>query len=171
VRSIVTQLSLPIVLDAGGLTAFYGRLPHLQEAARTNPNIIITPHTGEYAKLTGTDATKERAELTAQAVQFAKDDRLTLVLKGSHTIVCHPDRLFYENQTGNPGLATAGTGDVLTGMISGLLAQNVELGLAVETAVYLHGLAGDLAAAAKTQPGVIASDVIDFLPEALKKSQ
>jgi len=170
VRSLVAQLTLPIVLDAGGLASFYGHLAELREAAQGDREVIITPHEGEFAKLTGI-AAAERGELVNRAVEFAKDYQLTLVLKGYHSIVAHPNGGYYENPTGNPGLATAGTGDVLSGVIAGLLAQGVNIAQATEAGVYVHGLAGDLAAAAKTQPGMIASDVIECIPAALKKLQ
>jgi NAD(P)H-hydrate epimerase len=91
---------------------------------------------------------------------------MTVILKGEPTYVAHPDGSLYENPTGNPGLATAGSGDVLAGMIAGMIAQGVVPAEAAEAAVYLHGLAGDLAARAKTQPGMIASDVIAAIPAA-----
>jgi NAD(P)H-hydrate repair Nnr-like enzyme with NAD(P)H-hydrate dehydratase domain len=101
------------------------------------------------------------------AQQFAVDTKTHLVLKGNHTMVAHPDNTSYINSTGNPGLATAGTGDVLAGVIGGLLAQGIDPSTAAEAGVYIHGLAGDLAAVEFTQAGLIASDVIDFLPKAL----
>ncbi len=168
VRSFAAALSVPIVLDAGGLAAFYGHLSQLEVLTRKNPQIIITPHTGEYTKLTGASGTA--SELTTHALQFAKDYWLTLVLKGHHTLVAHPEGVHYANTTGNPGMATAGTGDVLVGVIAGLLAQGISTIQAAEIGVYLHGLAGDLATQAKTEPGMIASDVIEFLPAALKKA-
>ncbi len=108
-------------------------------------------------------------QLHKQAAQFAKNYDLTLVLKGYPTLIAHPDGTVWRNDTGNPGMATAGTGDVLSGVIAGLLAQGVELAQAAELGVYIHGLTGDIAARAKTEAGVIASDLIEFLPEALKR--
>ncbi|HSW74910.1 MAG TPA: NAD(P)H-hydrate dehydratase [Candidatus Saccharimonadales bacterium] len=170
VRSLLARLNLPIVLDAGGLASFYGHLAELREVTQANQEVIITPHEGEFAKLTGS-AIAERGELVNRATDFAKDYQLTLVLKGYHSIVAHPSGNHYENPTGNPGLATAGTGDVLSGVIAGLLAQGVNIAQAAEAGTYVHGLAGDLAAAVKTQPGMIASDVIECIPAALKKLQ
>jgi len=169
VRELMGKLSdVPVVLDAGGLAAFRENLAMLQAAARHNRHIIITPHRGEYSKLTGASAADP--EIIQHAIDFAQQYQLTLVLKGQHTLIVRPDGSHHRNTSGNPGLATAGTGDVLAGIIGGLLAQGTESGLAVEAGVYLHGLAGDLAVAAKTEAGIIASDVTAFLPEALKKS-
>ena len=165
-KLLVPQLRLPIVLDAGGLTTFSTHLAQLQDITQHNQQIIVTPHAGEYARLSGSPTTQPD-ELRQQAVQFAKNYHLTVVLKGNHTIVARPDGSHYENQTGNPGLATAGTGDVLSGVIAGLLAQGITYTEAAELGVYIHGLSGDLAADVKTQAGLIASDVTEFLPKAL----
>lgn len=167
VRTFLADLHVPVVLDAGGVAAFHGHLALLRDIASKNPAIIITPHTGEYEKLTMTVLPQDtRSTIT----DFAKRYGVTVVLKGHKTLVVHPDGSSYENKTGNPGLATAGTGDVLSGVIAGLIAQGVAPANAAATGVYLHGLAGDLASAAKTEPGVIASDVIAALPIALKEA-
>ncbi len=168
VRLLAGQLQLPLVLDAGGLAAFQAHLPLLQKATQQNKQVVITPHSGEYIKLSG-ENNLDMEQLHKQAAQFAKNYDLTLVLKGYPTLIAHPDGTVWRNDTGNPGMATAGTGDVLSGVIAGLLAQGVELAQAAELGVYIHGLTGDIAARAKTEAGVIASDLIEFLPEALKR--
>ncbi|HET9411342.1 MAG TPA: NAD(P)H-hydrate dehydratase [Candidatus Saccharimonadales bacterium] len=167
VRLFVSRLKLPIVLDAGGLAAFQSHLPELQEVTKQNNKVVITPHSGEYIKLSGV-AAANTVDIQEQAAQFANSYRLTLVLKGPRTLVAHPDGVTWQNDTGNPGMATAGTGDVLSGIIAGLLAQGIDPAQAVELGVHIHGLAGDRAARAKTEAGMIASDLIEFLPEALK---
>jgi ADP-dependent NAD(P)H-hydrate dehydratase / NAD(P)H-hydrate epimerase len=170
VRLLAGRLRLPLVLDAGGLAAFQSHLSGLREVTRHNKRVIITPHSGEYAKLLGITATgTDAAEIHKQAAQFAKSYGLTLVLKGHHTLVVQPDGTTWQNDSGNPGLATAGTGDVLAGIIAGLLGQGIEPTPAAELGVYIHGLAGDAAAGAKTEPGLIASDLIELLPEVLKE--
>lgn len=169
VRLLAARLLTPMVIDAGGLGAFHGQLPLLKTIAERSTGVIITPHTGEYAAIAGL-APRKSDNLRNTVADFAKQHHLTVVLKGHHTIVAHPSGSVYENKTGNPGLATAGTGDALSGVIAGLLAQGSDPAQATEAGVYLHGLAGDLSAAAKTEPGMIASDVIDFLPEAFKKA-
>lgn len=167
VRLFAKWLKLPVVLDAGGLAAFQSHLPELQEVTKQNAKVVITPHGGEYTKLAGVVAAST-VDIQEQAAQFANNYRLTLVLKGPRTLVAHPDGATWQNDTGNPGMATAGTGDVLSGVIAGLLAQGIGPAQAAELGVHIHGLAGDRAARAKTEPGMIASDLIEFLPEALK---
>jgi len=168
VRLLAQKITLPLVIDAGGLAAFDGHLAELRAMAERNPYVVITPHAGEFARLIGADLPE--TNLATFAKNFAKQYRLTLVLKGNRTIVAHPEGQAYRNATGNPGLATAGTGDVLSGMIGGLLAQHISTKLATETGVYLHGLAGDLAMRAKTEAGMIASDVVQYVPEAIKQA-
>lgn len=150
---------VPLIIDGGALR------PRMSLAA--SKPVILTPHPGEFRRLIGRDLPENRADLKPIAASFAEERGITLVLKGEPTYVVRPDGTVYENATGNPGLATAGTGDVLAGVIAGIIAQGVEASEAADAAVYLHGLAGDIAAAAKTQPGMIAGDVIDALPEAL----
>jgi len=169
VRRITPKFFTPLIIDAGGLAAFNGQPSLLQEVTAKNPNVIITPHTGEFAKLTNTQPSRDPSLLQHLAEQYAKQYAVTVVLKGPHTIVAHPDGTSHLNTTGNPGLATAGTGDVLAGIIGGLLAQDMTVAQAAEVGVYLHGLAGDLATSRKTEPGVIASDLVELLPEVLKK--
>jgi hydroxyethylthiazole kinase-like uncharacterized protein yjeF len=158
VRSLVSSAAMPVVLDAGALDAYGGRLEDLRTAAVRNRQIILTPHTGEYARLFGS--------LLPEAA--AVDLGVTIIVKSHRTKVFYPDNTRWQNTTGNPGMATSGSGDVLSGVIAGLLAQGLSVRDAVETGVYLHGYAGDMAATAKTQPGMIASDIITFLPEALR---
>jgi NAD(P)H-hydrate epimerase len=163
IRQLVTDISLPMIIDAGGLAAFRQHLPSLQKLGERNPHIVITPHAGEYSTLTGLST-----DLEKDAKRFAMHNHLTVVLKGHHTLVAYADGTSHKNTTGNPGLATAGTGDVLSGIIAGLLAQDIDVAKATQAGVYLHGKAGDLAAKSKTESGMIASDVIEYLPEALK---
>lgn len=165
-RTIIEQTNIPLVIDAGGLNALENHL----EVLKDKTNIVLTPHRGEFEKLLGKTLPAEAVQLQQLLSCFATNHHLTLVFKGHQTQVAHPTGSIYRNTTGNPGLATAGTGDVLSGMIAGLSAQKVALALAVETAVHLHGLAGDLTIADKTQAGLIASDVIDFIPVALRTS-
>jgi ADP-dependent NAD(P)H-hydrate dehydratase / NAD(P)H-hydrate epimerase len=157
IRRVVAHTTLPAVLDAGALTAFKDHTDELAMAARQNTGLILTPHAGEYRKLSHEPINK-----------FAADHDVTVALKGHRTQVVSPQQT-YENRTGNPGMATAGSGDVLSGVIAGLLAQGLEPFAAAAAGVYLHGLAGDLVAEVKTQPGMIAGDIIDFLPAAFRQ--
>jgi NAD(P)H-hydrate epimerase len=161
IRDLVGVCPLPIIIDAGALAAFNGHLDDLRQATKNNASIVMTPHTGEYAKLAGGEP----------PASLARRDRVTLVLKGHRTVIYGQDGSSYQNHTGNPGLATAGTGDVLTGMIAGLVAQGFDTFRAATMAVYLHGMAGDRAEKKLTEPGMIASDVIDAMPDALREIQ
>ena len=167
---LMRVLDIPVVMDAGAFAAFSHNLGLLKELGERNGNLILTPHGGEFERLTGNKLPSNRVQLRHAAAQFSKFHNVTLVLKGHRTLVAHPEGKIFENSTGNPGMATAGTGDVLCGVIAGLLAQGLTTTEAAEAGVNLHGLAGDLAAQAKTQPGMIASDLIEQLPVALKSA-
>jgi NAD(P)H-hydrate epimerase len=121
------------------------------------------------ARLIGTSVATVQSKRKQIAQRFAKDYKITVVLKGHHTAVADYKGNLYVNRTGNPGMSTAGSGDVLTGMIAAFLGQGLNAFNAAKYAVYLHGLAGDLAAKKKTQIGMIASDIIEKIPEAIKK--
>lgn len=163
VRRFIVKCLAPIVIDADGLNALTGHLDTLKKTAHTP---ILTPHPGEMARLCRCDTTEVQADRAATAKQFAQAHRCILVLKGHRTIVADPDGSTFENPTGNSGMATGGTGDVLTGILAGLLAQGLTPLAAAQLGVYLHGLAGDLAAADKTERGMIAGDVLDRIPAA-----
>jgi len=167
IRALLEHIHLPMVLDAECFTALSGNLPALQAAATSNSSLVLTPHSGEYARLLQGQDSLGNASETDSAAQFTRYYHVTLVLKRHHTLVAGADGAVHQNTTGNPGLATAGAGDVLTGIIAGLLAQNIEPFTAARMAVQLHGLAADAAAQSKTEPGLIASDVIESIPAAL----
>lgn len=168
VQRLLETVKLPLIIDGGGLGALQNHSDWLDNA--TSETVILTPHTGEFQRLSDEKLPSRRPDLKPVAAEFAKTRHITLVLKGEPTYVAHPDGRVYENRTGNPGLATAGTGDVLTGVIAGLIAQDITPAEAAEAGVYLHGLAGDLTTAEKTQPGMIAGDVIEALPVALRRA-
>jgi NAD(P)H-hydrate epimerase len=159
---LLSGTDLPCIIDGGGLGALAGHLDLLRRTGST----ILTPHTGEFQRLLGKHLPEERSKLKPLAAELAKTHDAIVALKGQPTYVARPDGPVYENPTGTPGLATAGTGDVLSGVIAGMIAQHIDPDDAVEAAVYLHGLAGEIAAAAKTQPGTIAGDVIEAIPAA-----
>lgn len=167
VQALTKQLDRPAVLDADALNALTGRTA-LLASCKTPP--IITPHPGEMARLEA-DATSQtvNSDRIGTASRFARERGLFVVLKGARTVVARPDGAVAICPTGNPGMATAGTGDVLTGMMVGLLAQGVPSWEAACAATYLHGAAGDLAAARKGQAGLIAGDVIEEIPYALQR--
>ena len=157
-------LDLQMVVDADGLNALTNAkefIPLLGEKA------VLTPHLGEMERLTGTPIQTLAADRISTAKQFAQKYGLTLVLKGSPTVTSNLNGEVWINSTGNPGMATAGMGDVLTGVIAGLIAQKVPSANAATLGVYLHGFAGDIAAEAVGMPGLIAGDVLKTIPQAI----
>ncbi|MFQ5456592.1 MAG: NAD(P)H-hydrate dehydratase, partial [Nitrospirota bacterium] len=167
VRDVVSESEIPIVVDADGINALAGHLDILR--GKRSP-VIMTPHPGEMSRLTGTDTERIQMDRIGIARSFAEEYQVYLVLKGAYTIIADPDGNIYINPTGNPGMATAGSGDVLTGVIAGFIAQwqYDDIISAVNAAVYLHGIAGDMAAAQKGERGMIARDIIENIPEAIK---
>ncbi len=151
-----------IVIDADGLNALINHLDLLKN------NDILTPHPKEMARLLGVTLKRIQDNRIDMSRRFAEKYGVTLVLKGKNTIVSDYLGNLYINKTGNPGMATAGSGDVLSGMIAAFLGQGLDNFLACKYAVYLHGLAGDLAAKEKTQISMIASDIINNIPKAIK---
>jgi NAD(P)H-hydrate epimerase len=165
VHALVERTGVPIVLDADGLNAFAGDADRL--AGRDDVDIIITPHPGEMARLTGLSIEEVQAHRLDVARDFATSHRVFVVLKGHRTIIATPDGKSFINLTGNPGMATGGTGDVLTGMIAAWFGQLLDAEAACKLAVYLHGLAGDLAEADEGEVALIAGDVVARLGDAV----
>jgi ADP-dependent NAD(P)H-hydrate dehydratase / NAD(P)H-hydrate epimerase len=165
IRELVARLSAPLVIDADGLTALAKRTDIL--LTRQAPT-ILTPHPGELARLLNATAAEIQKDRLSVAQEAARLCNAAVILKGARTIVAEGD-CAYINPTGNPGLATAGTGDVLAGVLAGLIAQGLPLYPAAMLAAYLHGAAGDLAAADKTQLALVAADLLDYLPTAIKE--
>jgi ADP-dependent NAD(P)H-hydrate dehydratase / NAD(P)H-hydrate epimerase len=165
VRTVVNQYNTPLVLDADGLNAFAGCANTLRAKGRIR---VLTPHPGEMARLAGLKTAKVVENRVEVARDFACKHSLHLVLKGYRTVTAAPDGQVWVNPTGNPGMATAGSGDVLTGVIAGMLAQFPDRPATevVAAAVYLHGLAGDVAAREKGEASLIAGDILEALPAA-----
>ncbi len=163
VRELVAACTGPMVLDADALNALQGMPEALRDAAAP---LVLTPHPGEFARLSGRTKEDIEADRIGSAVSFAMDAGVTLALKGVPTVVADPDGDSFVNSTGNPAMAKAGTGDVLTGMIAALLAQGLAPADAASLGVYLHGLAGDAAASELGPYSVLASDIIDAIPVA-----
>ncbi|MBK5291961.1 MAG: NAD(P)H-hydrate dehydratase, partial [Acidobacteriia bacterium] len=164
VRRAVAEIGLPIVVDADGLNALCGWLiPH-------RSGLILTPHPGEMSRLCGVTTAQVQSDRIGVARSYAVNHGLTLVLKGRNTLTAFPDGQVWVNPTGGPALATGGSGDILTGLIAGLAAQfPLDHQAAVLAAVWLHGRAGDLAAAKLGEKSVIATDLIHSLPEAMEE--
>ena len=163
VRQFVRQCPVPLLVDADGLNALGADGATLLDGPAPR---VITPHPGEMARLTGRSADAIQDDRETAAQDFAQRCGCTVVLKGAGTIVASSDAEPWLNTTGNAGLASGGTGDVLSGLIGGLMAQGMAGHDASALGVYLHGLAGDLAAEALTQRGMVTSDVIERLPAA-----
>jgi len=166
VRKLVAALNKPFVLDADGINAFIGNLSLLK---KTKSPSVITPHPGELARLLGVKTKAIQRNRLQIARKFAKRYKRVLVLKGERTIVASPDGKQYINNTGNPGMASGGTGDVLTGVIAGLIGQGIDVFEAAKIGVYVHGLAGDLAVREKGERSLKATDLLNKLPQAFKK--
>lgn len=161
---LLAKVRKPLVLDADGLNALARDVGKLGQHAGP---VVITPHPGEFARLLRTDTLTVQRERRRLAGRFASDHGLVVLLKGHGTVVSDGQHL-YQNPSGNPALATAGSGDVLTGLIAALLAQGLEPFPAAQLGAYAHGRAGDLALEEIGNVGLLASDLLDFLPRALR---
>ena len=160
VRHLLAHSTVPVILDADGINAV---TPHiLTEETRSAP-LILTPHPGEMARLLGVSTAEVQADRQAVACRLARETGAIVVLKGHHTLVAASDGTVMENHTGNSGMATGGSGDVLAGIIGALVAQGVPPYEAAVCGVYLHGAAGDLAAAKHSQHGMLPTDLIEEL--------
>ena len=169
VRILVARLKLPMVVDADGLNAFQDRTAELNGKGQT---LVITPHPGEMARLVGSSVAQVQKDRLGVARKFAREHELIVVLKGHRTLVVRPDGEAWVNTTGNAGMATGGTGDLLTGMVAGLMAQhpNNTQG-AVLAAVHLHGLAGDVIRETVGEYSLVATDLLQGLPEAFRRTR
>ncbi|HKN72725.1 MAG TPA: NAD(P)H-hydrate dehydratase [Terriglobales bacterium] len=162
--NLVGDSIVNLVVDADALNAFEGAAEKLNGRGRT---VVITPHPGEMSRLTGLSIAEIQAHRLEVARDFAREHELIVVLKGHRTLIAAPDGTVWVNPTGNPGMATGGTGDILTGMVAGLIAQHPQHPLkATALAVYLHGLAGDLASESVGENSLVATDLVRFLPQA-----
>jgi NAD(P)H-hydrate epimerase len=167
VRAVVQKYKMAMVVDADGLNSFEGRAEQLNGAGRT---LVITPHPGEMARLAGLGTAQVQHDRLNVARNFAREHDVIVVLKGRRTLIARPDGEVWVNTTGNPGMASGGTGDILTGMVAGFVAQFPDRAMdAVCAAVYLHGLSGDVASEAVGQQCLVATDLLKFLPEAMRR--
>ncbi len=165
VRFVLERSGIPVVIDADGLYALGEDMSVLEN--RQIP-IVLTPHPGEMSRLLGTTVGELQSRRLKVACEASSDWGVTVVLKGSRTVVAQPNGETYLNVTGNPGMATAGSGDVLTGVIAGLIAQGMRPNDAAGIGVYLHGKAGDLVKESRGERGMAASDLVRALPEVIK---
>ena len=168
IRWVLEEVTLPTVLDADGLNNLVGQVDLLERITRP---VVITPHPGEFARLVGKPTAEVMADRPAQAAALAsRSPHLTVVLKGEGTVVTDGTRC-YVNSSGNPGMATGGSGDVLTGVIPALIGQGLPAFEAAVLGTYVHGLAGDLAKDNDGEVGMIAGDIVDALADAFDHLQ
>jgi len=165
-RALIRELDRPMVVDADALSALAGHLDVLRDAAGPR---ALTPHPGEMARMLGKSVEAVQADRIETARAFAREHRVALALKGPHTVIAGPDGRVTLNPTGNPGMAKGGSGDVLTGIVGALLARGVDPVAALEAGGYVHGLAGDVAARAWGEHAMIAGDIVESLPAALRE--
>ena len=166
IRKIISEIDIPMIIDADAINALAGNLDILKK----NPCVrVITPHPGEMSRLLGEKTTAVQKNRRTLAKKFSCGYNMITVLKGSQTIVASPTGEIFVNTTGNPGMAKGGTGDVLTGIIAAFIAQGQNAFEAAELAVYAHGLAADIAVKQTGQISLLATDIINALPEAFKK--
>jgi NAD(P)H-hydrate epimerase len=165
---LIKTLDLPIILDADGLTALAAHAGALPSAKRP---LVLTPHPGEMARLARLTVKEVQEDRIGVSRGFSQSTRAFLVLKGYRTLIATPEGEIFVNPTGNPGMASGGTGDVLTGMIGGLVCQGIDILRSLQAAVYLHGLAGDRVAAEKGERSLVAMDMVKKIPEVLNKCE
>jgi ADP-dependent NAD(P)H-hydrate dehydratase len=163
VRFLVEQTDRPLLIDADGLNMLAGQMEILTGLKRA---VVVTPHPGEFARLTGKDVATVQQDRVQHAAELASmSEHLVVVLKGAGTVVTDSRRYFI-NSSGNPGMATGGSGDVLTGVIAALIGQKLPAFDAAQLGVFVHGLAGDIARDHHGEIGMIAGDIVDALPDA-----
>ncbi|MCC6458212.1 MAG: NAD(P)H-hydrate dehydratase [Caldilineaceae bacterium] len=164
-RDLVAGVEKPLLIDGDGISAISHSSELLRQ--RTAPT-VLTPHTGEFARLTGLDSATIEQDRVGALRLAAANLKAVIVLKGAHSLIGYPDGRVYINMSGNSGMATAGSGDVLTGTIAAMAGLGLVFDDAVRMGVFVHGLAGDLAAAAKGEDGMTAQDVLEALPQAVR---
>ncbi len=160
----MAAVGVPLVLDADGLNAIQQDPGCLR---RRTAATVLTPHPAEFARLAGVSVEEVQEKREDRAVRFAMEHSVVVVLKGAQTVITDGRRV-YVNTTGNPGMATGGTGDVLTGLIAALMAQGLEAFAAAQLGVHLHGLAGDHARDEMGEVSLVATDLLDYLPRAFR---
>ncbi len=165
VKAFLRKVDKPLVVDADGINNLTGEFELIQSYPS---DLVFTPHVGELSRLVGVSQEEISNNRVAVARESAQKLKAILLLKGSPTLIASPDGTVYFNVTGNPGMATAGSGDVLTGLIAGFLAQGLSGLQAALAGAFVHGMAGDLAAEALGQRGMIAGDILNFVPAALR---
>jgi len=165
VRQLVEAIKKPVLIDGDGLTAVSKDMGLIKK--RTHPT-ILTPHLGEMSRITGIPVVEIKKDPAAILQQESQKLKAAIVLKGAHSLIGFPEGKVVINTSGNSGMATAGAGDVLAGTIAAMFGLGLDLNEAVQTGVFMHGFSGDIAASEKGEDGIIAQDILDSLPAALK---
>lgn len=160
-KLLIKNAKCPLIIDADGINTLS---LHINIVRQANSPVILTPHPGEMARLCGKTVAEIEADRVNTALSFAQKHNVYLVLKGSGTVVATPEGKVFINKTGNPGMASGGSGDTLTGIMAALLSRDGDITRAVTNAVYIHGKAGDMAARRLSETSMLPSDIIDELP-------
>ncbi len=164
-KALAKQIEAPLLVDGDGITAIAADTGLIK--ARNAPT-ILTPHSGEMSRITRMEVGEINKDRISVLQKTASDLNAIIVLKGAHSLIGYPDGTVYVNTSGNPGMATAGSGDALTGAIAAIYGLGLPIGEAVRMGVFIHGLSGDLAASEKGEDGITAQDIVDYLPDAVK---
>lgn len=165
-EAVLPGIECPMVIDADGLNCLAASKTLL---SKLTPNTVLTPHPREMSRISGVDTQAIQEDRIGSALDFARKHRVVVVLKGARSVIAVPDGSVYINPTGNPGMATAGSGDVLTGVIAGLISQGFSSTSAAYAGTYIHGLAGDDYASENSETSLIAGDLLRTLPASLKR--
>ncbi len=166
-QELLPAIEVPLVIDADGVNGL-AQTENWRPLLKTEA--VLTPHPKEMSRISGRGTQEIQNDRVEAAARFAKENSVYTILKGARTLIAFPDGSVTINPTGNPGMATAGSGDVLTGIIAGLIAQGLDTGRAAVAGTYLHGLSGDIYVEKFTETSLIASDLLECLPESLKQT-
>ena len=166
VRELASKIKKPLLIDGDGITAISTNMEIIK---KRKSETILTPHLGEMSRITKMEISEISKNKIEVLQRTAKEFDAMIVLKGAHSLIGYPDKPVFINLSGNPGMATAGSGDVLTGAIAAMFGLGLPLGYAVRTGVFIHGFSGDLAAKDKGEDGITAQDIMDYLPATMKR--